>query len=452
MALTTAVDGSTSAASRAAAARVVHAVVDGGRNLDDALAAGKAGLPPRLHAQLQAWTYGTLRWWPRIERQLAALSTRPISQVDPWLRALLAVALFQIQNSPIPVHSIVDETVAATRWLDAAHASGFVNAVLRRYLRERAYIDARVLKAAVGRYAHPRWLIEQLQQDWPDDFAQILDAGNEHPPMWLRVNARRLDTDACQKRLAADGFETERSPIVPTALRLAAAAPVDAIPGFARGEVSVQDAGAQLAAFLLDAHAGHRVLDACAAPGGKTGHIAERTQGLAALLAIDKDYERIESIRENLDRLGVDAAVATADAAHPRDWWDGRLFDRILLDVPCSATGVIRRHPDIKILRRREDIAAVAKLQAELLAALWPLLVPGGRLVYGSCSLLRDENSAVVARFLPSHPDAMVVYPELLPAGLGRSSKGDPGFYLIVGAAGMDGFYYACLEKTTATV
>ena len=441
---------SKSAASRAAAARVVGEVIEGGHNLDEALADVKAGVPARAHPELQAWAYGTVRWWPRIERQLAALSTRPLAELDRLPLALLAVALFQIQHSPIPAHAIVHESVAATRLLGAAQASGFVNAVLRRYLRERARIDALVLKHPVGRYAHPRWLIERLQQDWPAEFGRMLDAANEHPPMWLRVNERKQDVDACQRSLADSGFKTERSPYVPTALCLAQAASVDLIPGFTTGALSVQDAGAQLAAFLLDARTGDRVLDACAAPGGKTCHIAERTEGLAELLAIDKDQDRLGLITENLDRLGLSARVVAADAAHPREWWDGRPFDRILLDVPCSATGVIRRHPDIKVLRRREDIAVFARLQSELLAALWPLLVPGGRLVYASCSILRAENSAVVSGFLAGHPDAMILRPDPAPPGLGRSLAGEPGLYLIVGEAGTDGFYYACLEKTTA--
>jgi len=297
----------------------VHAVVDGGRNLDRALDEARSGLPQRAHAELQAWTYGSLRWWPRIERQLAALSARPLAELDRLPLALLGVALFQIQHSPIPAHAIVDESVAATRLIDAARASGFVNAVLRRYLRERPAIDARVLKHPVGRYAHPRWLIEMLQDDWPEDFQHILDAGNEHPPLWLRVNARRQPVAAFEETLVAAGLSAEPSPFVPGALKLSAAVAVDAIPGFAAGAVSVQDAGAQLAALLLDLQAGQRVLDACAAPGGKTGHIAEAAPGLAELVAIDNDPDRVALIRENLERLGLTASLAAADAAQPRD-------------------------------------------------------------------------------------------------------------------------------------
>jgi 16S rRNA (cytosine967-C5)-methyltransferase len=449
------IDASRSAASRAAAARVVHAVIAGGRNLDDALAAGRDDLPARAHAELQAWAYGTLRWWPRIECQLAALSARPLADMDPLPLALLAVALFQIQHSPIPAHAVVDESVAATRLLGCARASGFVNAVLRRYLRERVSIDARVLKRPEGRYAHPRWLIDRLREEWPDDFVRILDAGNEHPPLWLRVNRLKLEVDAYLVALANAGLEGERAPLIPTAVRVSEAVPVDALPGFADGAVSVQDAGAQVAALLLDARSGHRVLDACAAPGGKTCHIAEQTPDLAELLAVDKDRERVGLIQANLDRLGLSASIATADATRPSEWWDGRPFDRILLDVPCSATGVIRRHPDIKVLRRPEDIPAFAVLQSQLLSALWPLLVPGGRFLYASCSILREENSAVVAGFMDIHPEAKVWKPESSrdwpSALLGRTRLGEPGLYLIVGEAGTDGFYYACLEKTTAT-
>ncbi|MGH8220590.1 MAG: 16S rRNA (cytosine(967)-C(5))-methyltransferase RsmB, partial [Steroidobacteraceae bacterium] len=432
-----------------AAARVVHAVIDGGRGFEASLADARATLPVRAHPELQAWVYGTLRWWPRIERQLAALSTRPLAGLDRMPVALLAVALFQIQHSPIPAHAVVDESVAATRHIDAARASGFVNAVLRRYLRERVAIDAKVLKSPVGRFAHPRWLIEMLAHDWRLDYPRMLEAGNEQPPLWLRVNERRQLLDEYLETLRLAGIASERSPLLPGALRLEAALGVDSIPGFSDGAASVQDAGAQLAAILLDAMAGERVLDACAAPGGKTGHIAERTDGLAELLAIDNDEQRCARIRENLDRLRLDARILTADVSQPQDWWDGRPFDRILLDVPCSATGVIRRHPDIKVLRRRADIAAFAKQQSAMLAALWPLLVPGGRLVYASCSMLVAENSTVVKDFLGRHADAQEVTPVQVPGGLGRSRPGEPGLYLLVGEAATDGFYYACLEKTT---
>jgi 16S rRNA (cytosine967-C5)-methyltransferase len=442
-------EASTSAASRAAAARVVHRVVVGGRTLDDALADGKAGLPARAHAELQAWSYGTLRWWPRLECQLAALSARPLAELDPLPLALLAVALFQIQHSPIPPHAIVDESVAATRLLGCPRASGFVNAVLRRYLRERPSIDAKALAQSAGRYAHPGWLVERLRDDWPDDYARILDAGNEPPPLWLRVNLTKTDVETCLSSLAAAGFAARWEPRIPTAVRLTQAAPVDAIPGFSIGSVSVQDAGAQLAAPLLDARAGQCVLDACAAPGGKSCHIAEHTPGLKELLAIDSDAERVNLIRANLERLGLAAGVAVADALRPQDWWDGRPFDRILLDAPCSATGVIRRHPDVKVLRRPADIGAFARLQSSLLDALWPLLIPGGRLLYATCSILPEEDSAVVGQFLARHGDAALAGPDPASAGLGRRRRDEPGLYLIVGEAGTDGFYYACLEKTT---
>ncbi len=444
--------GSTSAAARAAAAQAVHRVIDEGRNLDEALAAGREGLPQRAHAELQAWCYGTLRWWPRIECQLAALSTRPLKDMDPLALALLGVALFQIQHSPIPPHAVVDESVAATRLLGCARASGFVNALLRRYMRERESIDARVLAKPAGRFAHPDWVIESLRKDWPDDYARMLDANNEHPPLWLRVNPRKIEMGAYLQLLNNAGLDARHAPRIPTAVCLEKAVGVDAIPGFAEGKVSVQDAGAQLAAPMLDARPGHRVLDACAAPGGKTCHIAEHTADLALLLAIDRDVERVELMRENLDRLGLSATLAAADAAQPGQWWDGRPFDRILLDVPCSATGVIRRHPDIKILRRPEDIPAFARLQNQLLSALWPLLVPGGRLVYATCSILNAENSGVIADFLSAHDDARPVLPDPALAQFGRSRPGEPGLYLIVGEAGTDGFYYACLEKTTTTV
>ena len=332
----------------------------------DALAAGREGLPPRAHAELQAWAYGTLRWWPRIERQLAALSARPLDELDPLALALLGVRSFRFSTRRFRRTRLwMNRSRRHASWLRARQR--FRQRFASPLLRERASIDARALAAPAGRFAHPDWLIECIRNDWPDDYARMLDANNEHPPLWLRVNERKIEVDAYLRSLNDAGLDAQRAPRIPTALRLDKAVGVDAIPGFAEGKVSVQDAGAQLAAPLLDARSGHRVLDACAAPGGKTCHIAERTADLATLLAIDRDADRVELIRENLDRLGLSATLAAADATKPAQWWDGRPFDRILLDVPCSATGVVRRHPDIKILRRPEDIPVFARLQMQLL-------------------------------------------------------------------------------------
>jgi 16S rRNA (cytosine967-C5)-methyltransferase len=292
-------------------------------------------------------------------------------------------------------------------------------------------------------------LIDALRADWPGDWEAVLAANNRHPPMWLRVNARHGSRDAYRARLSEAGLDATDSPFAPEALRLAQPVDVARLPGFAQGDVSVQDAAAQLAAALLGARPGERVLDACAAPGGKACHVLETTPQLGSLTTLDSDPGRAARIDENLSRLGLSATVVVGDAGDPGSWWDGRPFDRILLDVPCSGTGVIRRHPDIKLLRRGTDIPALAAAQARLLKALWPLLAPGGRLVYASCSVLQEENAGVVGPFLVDTPGAVdVTESARLPVvGLPSAPGPGPGYALLTGAADTDGFYYACLKK-----
>jgi 16S rRNA (cytosine967-C5)-methyltransferase len=430
---------------RAAAARLVAAIVHEGRSLDDLLADDPdTGAARGLKRSL---AYGTLRWHFRLDAVLRRLAERPPEQMPPTLRAVLEVGLFQLLSGETAAHAAVAETVSATRELGHARAAGFVNAVLRRFQRERDVVLAAVDVDTAVRTAHPGWFVAMLERDRPDDAAAILAANNEHPPMWLRVNRRRASVAACMAELEAAGFRVERHPIAPDALRVEPAADVRRLPGFAEGKVSVQDAAAQLAVELLAPRAGERILDACAAPGGKTCHVLERVDGPCRVTALDVSEARLARVSDSLARLGLEAEVRVGDAGDPSGWWDGRSYDRILLDVPCSATGVIRRHPDIKLLRRARDIPALARRQAQVLRAAWGLLAPKGTLLYTSCSVLRAENEDVVGAFLAATAGAVDRTAEATRDWPARRGGAGPGYQVRPGEAGMDGFYYACLTK-----
>jgi len=432
---------------RATAARVVLAVARDGRTLEEALVAAR--LPDGARPAVQSLSWGTVRWMPELEGCLRLLSSRPPGELDPVVRALLCVGLYQLAHGETPAHAAVAETVEAARVLQKPRAAGLVNAVLRRFQRERDGILDRAHREPAARFAHPAWLIEALCRDWPGECESLLAAGNVQPPMWLRVNARRTDAVAYAGRLAEAGLDARACDFAPEALVLARPVEVGRLPGFAEGDVSVQDAAAQLAARLLGAGPGMRVLDACAAPGGKACHLLELQPDLGGLLALDVDEARNRRVRDNLARLGLEAEVVTADASTPDAWWDGRPFDRVLLDAPCTGTGVIRRHPDIKLLRRPEDVQAFATRQRGLLEALWRVLAPGGRLLYATCSVLEAENSAVVEGFLRDTPGAAEVTESarlFLPAQPPARASGT-GLALPTGAADTDGFYYACVEK-----
>jgi 16S rRNA (cytosine967-C5)-methyltransferase len=400
---------------------------------DDALEAGGT-LPPRDASLLAALVYGALRWHHRLEWQAAQLLARPVKAGQHELKALLRVGLLQLQHFRIPAHAAVSATVDAAGELGHRVAAGLVNAVLRRYQLEREALDERDAADDEAAFSHPRWLIDAVRAERPEQWRAILAANNAPPPMWLRVNARRAARADYLERLAAAGLRAEPSAEVVSAVLLDEPQPVTSLPGFAAGDVSVQDVAAQRTVEFLDLRPGQRVLDACAAPGGKTGHILEASD-VAELWAVDRD-NRLPLVRSNLERLGLSAKLVAGDATRPADWWDGRRFDRILLDAPCSAVGVIRRHPDIKVLRRPADVAAAVRLQAELLRALWPLLEPGGRLVYATCTLLRQENDGQIAAFLAAGHGAEPA-PEL--AGTPRQT--------LPGEARGDAFYYACLTK-----
>lgn len=428
---------------RAVAAQVLARVLGEGRSLTVAFppASVLERIDPRDRGLLQELCYGVCRWQPQLQALLDLLLERPLDPRQPSVRALLLAGLYQLHHLRIPEHAAVAETVTAARQLHKPWAANLCNAVLRSFLRRRTELLAQMEIDAEARTAHPRWLLEQLQHDWPDDWAVMITANNTRPPFALRVNQRHLSREDYQSRLATAGKSAQ--PVAPVATALILTEPVEpmTLPGFAEGWVSVQDAAAQLAAPLLKLQSGLRVLDACAAPGGKTGHILEWVPALD-LTALDQDAGRLERVRENLSRLRLNARLIAGNACQPADWWDGVPYDRILLDAPCSATGVIRRHPDIKLLRRDTDIAVLAREQQLILSSLWPLLRPGGRLLYATCSVLRQENEQVVAAFLANRTDAGELP---IRADWGRSLP--YGRQILPGEAGMDGFYYAVLVK-----
>jgi 16S rRNA (cytosine967-C5)-methyltransferase len=428
------------------AARAIASVVAEGRSSDVALGPFE-GVPHR--AAVRAITLGTLRWYLRLAPAVDMLLSRP-KGVAPELHALLVASAHQVEYSRNPPQATVHTAVDAARFLQDERATGLVNAVLRRFVRERATLLGRVDEKTGGRTAHPRWLIKRLGNAWPEKAcAKLLEANNEHPPMVLRLDLSRRKREDYLRDLQAAGIPAQAISWTSTAILLEEPISLSSLPGFEEGVVSVQDAGAQLAAPLLDARPGMRVLDACAAPGGKTGHLLEHTEGLGEVVAVDIDARRVGRVEENLRRLKRAARLVVADVRQPPSFWDGRPFERILLDAPCSSTGVIRRHPDIKLLRRTDDIASLAAVQLEILRATFGLLSGGGRLLYCTCSVLPEENQGVLESFLATEPTARPVplKAELAPGAL----PSGPGLQLLPGAeAGTDGFYYACVEKTTA--
>jgi 16S rRNA (cytosine967-C5)-methyltransferase len=435
---------------RNAAVKVLVEVLGAGRSLSASLPAALQATEPRERALAQDLCYGVLRWWPRLEAVAAALLARPLKARDTDIHCIIFIGLYQLIHTRTPAHAAVDEAVKLTAALGKSWARGVVNAVLRRFQREHAAVLAQVDRDEAAALAHPRWLIDAMKAAWPADWERIAQAGNERPPMCLRVNRRRGDRDDYRRELAAAGIAATVPPHGESALLLEQPLDVAQLPGFADGRVSVQDAAAQLAAELLAARPAERVLDACAAPGGKTAHILERQPALGSLVAVDHDAGRLRRVQDNLDRLGLTAALVCADAAAPETWWDGQPFDRILLDAPCSGTGVIRRHPDIKRLRRPADIAALVAQQERLLEAAWRMLRPGGMLLYSTCSIMPEENDGQIGRFLARHPEvSREVSREAgrrpLQAQWGRALSA--GRQILPGEEGMDGFYYACLDR-----
>ena len=389
-------------------------------------------------AFIQALCYGTVRQYYRLEFILKQLLNKPIKDKDVQIKALALLGLYQLKYMRVKDHAAVSETVAVMK--KKQWAKSLLNAVLRRYLREQEPLEALADKHVA--YAHPDWMIKAIKADWGELAKDILLANNQQPPMTLRVNTRFCQRDEYLALLAEQQIEASALSSSPQAILLADPVVVDKLPHFAEGWVSVQDSAAQLAAYLLQAKAGDRVLDICAAPGGKTAHILELQTDLKQLMAIDIDSQRLVRVEENLSRLKLDANLLAADATKPESWWDGVLFERILLDAPCSALGVVRRHPDIKLLRRAEDIEQLQSLQQKILRACWPLLAPGGVLLYATCSILKQENESQIELFLSQHSDA-----QELPIDADWGVVRPYGRQVLTGSQTMDGFYYARLQK-----
>lgn len=428
---------------RAIAARIIAQVIVDGRSLSRAM----EKVPPEAvddRALIQEMAYGTLREYHRLSLLVAGLLKKPLKEKDGDVQALLLLGLYQLLSMRVPDHAAVSETVAATAALKKPWARGMVNGVLRNFQRQKDALLATVETKEEGKWSHPQWLIDALRQAWPEDWQAVLSANNQRPPMTLRVKTDVSNELSAQTAYVAElqkrEIEAQASSITGSAILLAQALDVTLLPSFSKGEVSVQDEAAQQAARLMQLKDGQRVLDVCAAPGGKTGHMLELAD--VEMTAVDVEADRLQRVKENLKRLGKSAQCIVGDASHPDEWWDDKPFDRILLDAPCSATGVIRRHPDIKLLRRPSDIGNLVTLQAQILDAIWPLLKPGGMLLYATCSVLPQENAEQIAAFLQRQPDAQHI---TLAVEWGRAVK--CGRQVLTGTAGMDGFYYACLEK-----
>ncbi len=417
-----------------AASDVVRQVLTG-RNLNQVLSAMLQSLrdpTPQQRGALQDLSYGTLRFYGQLTALLKQLLHKPLS--DERVRCLLLIALYQILYSKADSFTVVDQAVRAAKKIQH-HAGGLVNAVLRNFIRQQATLLQVAAQSEEGRYSYPQWWIDKIKTQYGAQAEKILLAGNQHPPMTLRVNHHHHTTAEYLALLTQHSITARLIP--PDAIQLEHAVAVDKLPGFFDGLVSVQDAGAQYAASLLDVQDGMRVLDACAAPGGKSTHLLELAN--IDLLALDKDAERLTRVQENLQRLRLSAKLQVGDAAQPQDWWDGKAFQRILADVPCSASGVVRRHPDIKWLRRPADIAGFAQQQHDILHNLWSLLEVGGKFLYVSCSVFAQENQQVVDKFIRQQPDAQLM-PMLAIAGVSTHGQFLPD-------AQHDGFFYALLHK-----
>jgi len=417
-----------------AATHIVQQVLSKGRNLNQVFEQAlnsKTDWPTSQRGALRDLSFGTLRYYGQLQVILSQLLHKPLT--DQRAHYLLLVALYQLQHSKAAHYAIVNHAVRASRQINPRIASP-VNAILRNFLRNSKSLLTQATLSVEGKFSYPQWWVDEISAQYGDLFTSILEAGNLHPPMTLRINRQLGSVDEyiallCQHNISAKWIE-------PDALQLDKPTAVDKLPGFFEGRVSVQDAGAQYAAELLDTADGMRVLDACAAPGGKTTHILEQSK--VHMTAVDQDAKRLQRVAENLQRIGLTAELIEGDASTPHKWWDGILFERILADVPCSASGVVRRHPDIKWLRRKSDIAFFATKQGQILHALWQLLAQGGKLLYATCSVFQQENEQVIATFLAQHQDARRIAIKLPDNATGQLLPNEQH----------DGFFYALLQKT----
>ncbi|KRA33560.1 16S rRNA methyltransferase [Rhodanobacter sp. Root627] len=428
---------------RALAAKGLAEVALRGASLRDVMERNARRLAdPRDRALLMALLSEGARWWLRFDAAVDGLLEKPLRHKDPAVHALLVLGLVQLEILQLSDYAAVAATVEATRTLGRPQLAGLVNAILRRWQRERDSLLARLDAKPQTRHAHPAWLAAALQRDWPQQADAVMAADNREPPLMLRVNRQRSERLALIEKLHAAGYAASAHPWLSDALVLPHSTDVTRMPGFEDGFFAVQDGAAQVAADLADLRDGLRVLDACAAPGGKACHLLERAD--IDLTALEFDAARAERIRQNLMRLRLNAKVVIGDAGAPKGWWKGQPFDRILIDAPCSATGVLRRRPDVRLHRRESDIAAMHAQQRRILAALWPLLAPAGRLVYITCSVLRAENEAIVGELLAAQPDARATA-FTLPAG----QAAGVGWQILPGDGDLDGMYYAVIEKRT---
>lgn len=441
---------------RAIAAQVLAKVLLQQGSLARLLPAAEHELPPNEHGLLKELCYGTTRLAPRLQLLLGKLLKKPLRRPNSEgkkalagaeVEALLLLGLYQLQYTRIPDHAAIGATVEAARELGHDWATALINGSLRNAQRQREALEKKLSGNPEFSSAHPLWLFQSMREAWGDEGSAAIKANNLPPPMFIRVNRTHESRDSYMGKLQEAGIAATASLLAPDCLHLPNPVGVAELPGFMEGDCSVQDESAQLAAVLLAPAAGERVLDACCAPGGKTCHLLELQPQMAALQALDSDGNRLGQVQENLERIGVAAELVCADAADIDSWWDGEAFDAILLDAPCSATGVIRRNPDIKLLRRAEDIQELALLQRRILDSLWQTLKPGGRLLYATCSVMPEENAALVAAFIADTADASDNTPESISA-VGWGMAQDAGRQILPSETGGDGFYYALLHKT----
>lgn len=425
---------------RASASQIISEVLQEHRSLNAVLSPALLQLPETERSLCQHLCYGVLRWQPQLGAISRQLLHKPLKNKDGDISALILCGLFQLRNMRIPAHAALSETVNACSILGKQWASGLVNATLRNYQRKEESLQLMVNERPASRFAHPAWLIEQVKEDWPAQWQNILAANNEQPPMMLRTNQQRLQRDDYLQQLKLAEIAAKKLDDCPDGVLLDHPCDVYLLPGFSDGDVSIQDGAAQQVGSIMEIRPKLRILDACAAPGGKSCHILEQ-QPDNHLVALDIEPRRLEQIDDNLKRLGLNAELIATDACDIDNWWDGQLFDRILIDAPCSGTGVIRRHPDIKILRRPDDISNLVNQQYRLLDTLWPLLTSDGLLIYTTCSIVKQENEQQIVNFLSRHKDAREK-PALIPP----ATRQRLGYQRLPGDDMKDGFYYACIE------
>ena len=427
---------------RAQAAHALLAVTRDYQHLDDAIQQHATDLNAKDAALMQAICFGVMRWYLPLMSWLEQQADRPVDRLKPEVRIVILSGLYQLEFMRIPAHAAIHATVESAGYLHAKRAKGLINAILRGFQRRQGSSEHNDQEAGHEsvRYAHPQWMLNYFQTDWPDNWLQIVEFNNRQAPMVLRMDHRRLTSEQYLQQLQQAGIDAFQHPVAEAGIVLSRPVGVDMLPGFEQGLVSVQDAAAQLAAPLLQHTIEHRVLDACAAPGGKTIHIMQLQQP-AHLIALDNSDKRLGRVHENVQRISAAAEIMQGDASRPDEWWDGIAFDRILLDAPCSASGVIRRHPDIKYLRSEKSITKIVRRQAKILDALWQVLNSGGMLLYVTCSIFKVENEQQVLAFLQRHEDAQLDEMEV------SWGRGKIGRQLLPGDDDMDGFYFARIKK-----